>query len=201
MENIDTRQRFPATTDTVRTANGQAALGRLVYKICSNFRRRTKQQQSLSTDGTSPTSSDGTGHLLEPPGAFWRCLQDSHSKNHHPSGDILLGASIGQSMLSVTRSDGRLKILCRLCEVARGWPDTVLGECNSVDDLDFERLLDILESDHGFRRGKDQLGWTENATEKGEMPRLIENARQWKAVLSHMLQRASPLVFTILDDD
>jgi len=81
-------------------------------------------------------------------------------------------------MLSVRRQYSKVKALCRLCELAPTWPSLPATGCISVDDLDFERLLRILEVDHAFVYGVDWLSWINQTVEGVAEKLVIENARQ-----------------------
>ena len=188
----DTNDRFPAVVERMRTPTGQAAFQGLVCKICTNFRRRSKQQiphrhdvpvpNARDLDATAPSRDDSA-----------EC--NGKNKQSPPA------AEIWQGMVSITRKDGELKALCRPCELARGWSKGLDYNSAGIDDLDFERFISILEGDHGFNRNSDSLTWEESPKKRFKQPSTIDNDRQWKAVIAHMIRQGHALNFLMVTRD
>ncbi|KAK5132761.1 hypothetical protein LTR08_008646 [Meristemomyces frigidus] len=172
-------ERFVPTVVRMRTSEGHTAFQRLVYKISSNFRRRTKQHPR---EAAAAAPAQTAGDMLSP-----RLAATPQSL---PS----------DSMVSVTRKNGEFKALCRPGELARGWHNGAASSYIAIDDLDFERFLMILEDDHAFDRQVDRLGWKGGYTElASRQTSTIDNERQWKAVIADLLQGGLALNFVVLE--
>jgi len=103
-------------------------------------------------------------------------------------------------MFSITRKDGTFRALCRPCELTRGWPHGSACERPTIDDLDFERFMSIIESEHAFDRKSDSLGWRGEGSGSSEEQSMIDNDRQWKTVMAHLVRQGKPLKFMIVEN-
>lgn len=147
--NID---RFPETMEHMRTSEGQNSFGCLVYKIRSNYWRRSRKQRSriaeACSDGddvhTASTASEGNSptHLQDISSAATPAPQDRVGDLRHIAVWVLEG-------------EGAMKAACRLGDLEDKAGVVADHELLSIDDLDFERFCSIMADDHGFERGRD----------------------------------------------
>lgn len=108
---------------------------------------------------------------------------------------------LDQFLLLAARPNGAVKALCRLSELAPTWPGIRMGDGISVDELDFERFVSILEVDHAYVHGVDWLEWRDKAADEDVGVVVVKNARQWKAVVAHGLKRLQSMLFRIVRED
>lgn len=109
----------------------------------------------------------------------------------------IVDSDFWQSIITVIRKDGSFRVACRLSELLRSKPGVRRTAERDVDDLDFEQFLLILEADHDFDRDGDEISWHEQHVADAERPYVIENGRQWRAVIAHMTGKRGPVKFTL----
>lgn len=187
-------QRFPTAIQSMASATWQSAFHRLVYKISSNYRRRkkrttiTRQELSSHSPSFTPARNPSYTPTAQMPNV---CSPRPPGSSHYPNG--------WPGMMSIVPEKGSIKPLCRPCELARGWPNLSANHPLTVDDLDFDAFLSILESDHNFDRTVCRLGWENGSGHApSHQPTTIDNDRQWRAVIAHMMQLGQALNFVIL---
>jgi len=191
-----TQDRFPYTADMMRTEAGQDSFKKLVCKISTNFRRRIRvrtraeEQERPSSDGTD---NQGNEVIIVGGEANVRDREDVGSVGHGGGTASLLNP--WQGMISVIRKDGTFKALCRPCELRSDWPKGMASSTTTIDDMDWERFVSILAMDHAFDRNTDCLAWDDGKPGKHSV---IDNERQWKAVLAHKMARRDILNFSII---
>ena len=176
------RHKFARTAERIQEDEGQESFRRLVYKISTNFRRR--RRQPARKDTRRPVGAV----LDENIGAGPRLGEKSSSSER----SILID---DRGIMTIVRKDGAFKALCRPCELTRGWPEGGSRKPSTVDDLQWDVFLAILEADHAFDRKTDCLGFrggheTQYAT--------IDNDRQWKAVIAYKMVHGQPLNFAVV---
>ena len=188
----DTANRFPRTISCLGTQPGQDAFGILVTKICSNFRRRERQRgctsrpnsaidiSTASADKT-PSISDHTlgGHTLE-----YRVTDSAR-------------VEWWDEMVEIVRLDGSTRPLCRICDLVDGWPNRQRNTQTVIEHLDFERFKQLMHFDHNFKASEDIITWVRDVSRPADTQSVIENARQWKAVMARMVRHERPIEFTI----
>ncbi|KAK5109367.1 hypothetical protein LTR85_002865 [Meristemomyces frigidus] len=194
LANRDHCERFPATAASMQSAAGQAAFQGLVYKIGSNFRRRTKQQ-ALQGHQAPDLDSDVSETRQT---RVYAGVQQGEQVLRPASATSGAGAEDKwQHLVSIIREDGHRKAVGRVCEFTRGWPRGRTRGGLSVDDLDFGRFLSILEDGYAFSRTNNTLCWEDSMATPSQQPESIDNDREWKAVIAHLMLEGQPLNFVV----
>lgn len=180
-------RKFRDTVARLETALGQDAFQKMVYRICANARRRERHHLSQGTqkDGESAIHSRAE-------------IPKRGGKDHTVIGAVSVDSvfdSTWETMVSITRKDGTHSAVSRLCELLRGYPWTRYSSSTRINDLDMEKFIEILESEHGFDRDIDCLAFDHQALNSRS---IIGNQRQWLAVISDNLIKSEWLKFFVV---
>lgn len=167
----ETKAQFPGMEEAIRTTKGQEAFMRMVYRVGANFRRPKKvlarQRMSRSHSGGSVKEEPSVGPV-------W-------------GADGKVGWDL---VVRVTNVDNGVRLpICRVKELARGWPHSRSFSSGTVDadELVFDRFLEKIEADIGFERGLHSLGWEEAQDGPSVPPTTIQKASHWTTAVTHML--------------
>ena len=169
MQSQDARKRFPRAVDALKSDDGQGALRGLIYKVCSNYRRRLRHKKR--------DPSNAAVEVLTQGGALPKS-----------------GPRLGSNLLCIVRPDGAIRAVCSLCELVPSWPEIVSGGGDTgalLDALSIEPLLCMLEKNHGYRRHGQRLGWVNYNSQGGPDTLIVGNDRQFRAAVAGSLKRYS----------
>lgn len=117
----------------------------------------------------------------------------------------------------VTRKTGNTCIVCSPCDITLdNSPSRKKHDASSksasnptryagtlIDDMDFDKFIKLLGTEHGLDRRRDRLGFveedvgSEGATAEPTVYE-FENARQWRAAVAHLHARGKRMRFVIL---
>ena len=200
------RKDFPKLVDALRSTAGQEALQELIYKVCSNYRRRLRRKQRDAPDDAVevPTRCAGSRRYRD------NVLACADSRNSESIGHVhtdsrssesIDGAKprrgLGSNLVCLVRSDGTTRVICSVCELAPSWPAIRSGNGGPlalVKGLSLELLL--------CKLGKNtvhQLGWIDHNPQRVADTQIVETDRQLGTVVYPSLKDCS-IDFKIIGD-
>jgi hypothetical protein len=185
MQSQKARKEFPKLVDALRSTAGQEALQELMYKVCSNYRRRLRNKKrgpakalEVAMEGES---SHPHGDHVQP---------DSRSTEGSDSVPSDSDRRLAMAILSVVRPNGVDCVLGALHDIAPSWwevPRSAGDTSAVIKGPSFETLLCILEKDHGYRRDVDRLGCVDFKSQGSKGILLVEDDLQLRAVVTRMV--------------
>jgi hypothetical protein len=186
------RDEFPRLVDALKITAGQDALQELIYKICSNYRRRLRNKQRNPSKAVEISKRGGIS-----------CPHRDHvhidSRSTETSGLVPSASKedLPWSLLSVIRPNGVVYVLCALHDLAPSWSESDGDISALIDGLSFETLLGFLEKDHSYRRGVDRLACVDFKSKERRGMLMVEDESQLRAVVTRMLPYSS-MIFQII---
>lgn len=87
-----------------------------------------------------------------------------------------------------------MAVVCSPFDCAKDGSTSTRASGTSIDDLDYNKLVQILEDEHGFHQFLDRLAFVPEP----EVFYEFENTRQWRAAVSHLKGKGGKLEFIIL---
>lgn len=194
-------ERFPETMRKLKEKEGSQAFRYLIYKICSNYRRRTRK--GPTNDSMCPSDADSNETEEKDVNTASRQAPVPPVLPTHPSSSTP-ARDQWQAVVSLKYGDGPqdYEIVARLCDLAQKSETGRSAGHSYVDTLDYNSMLRAAARGNRFRRNQDKLAW-ERQDDKDSTPRIItiHDERQWRAVLSDMLRRNCHLEFRVVTDE
>jgi hypothetical protein len=190
------RKEFPKLVDALRSTAGQEALQELIYKACSNYRRRLRNKQRGPAKALEVAMEGGSSRPLTD-----HVQPDSRSTEGSGSVPSDSDRRLSMAVLSVVRPNGVDCVLGALHDIAPSWwevPRSAGDTSAVIKGLSFETLLCILEKDHSYRRNVDRLGCVDSRSQGRKGILLVEDDLQLRAVVTRMLPCDDIISFQIV---